>query len=177
MADTRAIWADAIEPGIHTFAVDAFNRHPLEIANVFNIFSTERAYEDFKDAWSFGKMVKTAEGAPSYQQDFQEGYKTRLIPEDYSLESVVTHRLKADDLYGVFKNVGGEFGKAAAETANDEGFSVFRNALIESAFKTISNFGKALRRVTLRKAICHRQRLNEMDANLVYVIVRPLAII
>jgi len=132
MADNRAIWADAIKPGIHTFAVDAFNRHPLEIANVFKIFSTVQAYEDFKDSWSFGRMVKTAEGAPSYQQDYQEGYKTRLIPEGYSLEHVLTHRLKADDLYGVFNNVGGEMGKSAVETANYEGFSVLRNAFSTS---------------------------------------------
>lgn len=175
--DNRTIWSDALVPGIKKYAVDEFNKHPLEIGRLFNIFNSERSYEEFKDAFTFGKLTETAEGHPSVLDTLQDGYKTTLTAKQYSKENIVTYLAKADDLYGVFEQRARGLGSSAVDTINDQAFSVFRNAfstsytsygdgkpLTLSGFKTDSYYGKAQGWVTLTKQAfaVQVQRLSEL---------------
>jgi len=130
--DNRELWADSIKPGLYKYYVDAFERHPMEIAKFFKIFDSKRAYEECKDAWSFGRLVQTAEGQDSILDTYQDGYLTRFTHLDYSKRHIVTHKEYSDDLYGIWKDRASKYGDAVAETVNYEGFSVFRNAFSTS---------------------------------------------
>ena len=132
MADTRGRFPDTLEEGLREYVVDVFEHYPLEIDRVFTIFNSSKAWEEFKDSWSFGLLEETPEGSNAPADLYQDGYYTRISYKTYSKKHIITWAEYHDDLYGIFKDRSPKMTRQATDTVNSQAFSVFRNAFSTS---------------------------------------------
>src|SRR3990167_5116654 len=81
---TSANWGEALAVGLKAFIKDEFDKYEPIYPKIFEVFSTEKAYEEYVNSTSIGYMLKRASGSPVQYEDPLQGYKTRLTPQIFS---------------------------------------------------------------------------------------------
>jgi len=123
----RSQWAEALAPGLHDWINDAYEQVKTTYPTIFNVMTSDRAYEEDVTSTGLGKLVEAQEGGPTQYDDPLFGFKTRYTHRTWKRGFKVTKEMFDDDLYRLFKDMSGKLGTAAGRTIDSEAFSVFRN--------------------------------------------------
>lgn len=94
-------FAKALWPGVNAWYGKAYNQYDVEYTQLFDMYTTKRAFEEDVGISSFGLAVVKPEGAPISYDIEKQGFITRYQPVVYALGFVVTREMFDDDLYDV----------------------------------------------------------------------------
>lgn len=90
----KSLW-----PGVHAFWGQIFNEHPPEYTDLFDIETSDKAYEEDVQITGFGLAQLKGEGAPITYDSETQGPVTRYVHAAYALGYIVTHEELKDNLY------------------------------------------------------------------------------
>src|SRR5689334_15507811 len=103
----RGQYAQLLAPGVHHNFVewlDTYQRE-VEFEHIFNVESSEKAYEDEVQYAGLGPMPEKTENAPTAYNDAIQGGTKRYIHLTYALGARTSWELYEDDVYGIIKQV------------------------------------------------------------------------
>lgn len=123
----RSQWAEALAPGLHEWINDAYTSLSPTYPMIFNVMTSDRAYEEDVTSTGLSSLTETQEGGPTQYDDPLFGFKTRYTHKTFKRGFKITKEMYDDDLYRLFKDESSKLGKAAARTLDSQAFSVFRN--------------------------------------------------
>ena len=100
MSITRAQLAKQMQPGLNAIFADAYNRYENQHKDIFDTFTSEKAYEEDVGEMGFGAAPVKAEGAATaFQNTMRETYVARYVHETVSLGFAITEEALEDNLY------------------------------------------------------------------------------
>lgn len=124
-------------PGVHAVWGQVYNEHAKEYVDLFDVDTTDRAYEEDIQVTGFGLASLKGEGQAGVYDSEIQGILTRYIPLAYSLGYIVTYEELQDNLY---EQVAMRRAKANAFSINQtiEQIAVFlyNNAFVSTFFTT-----------------------------------------
>lgn len=86
-------------PGLKGIWGQVYNEHNPEYPDLYEIQSSEKAYEEFVQVNGFGLVPVKAQGAPTVFDSETQGTVSRFVHVAYALGFAVTHEELKDDLY------------------------------------------------------------------------------
>lgn len=98
---TTGSFAKALYPGVNVWYGKGYNEYPVEHKDLFDTFSSRRAWEEDMSVSSFGLAVQKSEGAGVTYDSEQQGFITRYTHVEYALGFIITRNMVEDDLYDV----------------------------------------------------------------------------
>jgi len=98
---TQGTFAKALWPGVNAFYGKAYNEYDVEFTDLFEKFTSKRAYEEDVGLSSFGLVPVKPEGMPVTFDTERQGFTTRYTHVVYALGFIVTREAMDDDLYDV----------------------------------------------------------------------------
>jgi Mu-like prophage major head subunit gpT len=103
----RGEWSQTLAPGIHGVFLHwtQLKQRKEEYSHVFNMETSDKAYEDEFEAPGLGPMPEKPEGEATTFQDTQEGGSKRYTNYTYALGVRVSWELYEDDQLGIIKQV------------------------------------------------------------------------
>lgn len=121
-------FSNLLAPELHEVFFNKYKQYPDEYAQIFNIESSTRAYEEDVEVAGLGQLVNKAEGtAITYDDPFQSGRK-RYTHSTFGLGFRVTEELYNDDLYNVIKRMPQALARSAHQTIEVQAWNVLNNA-------------------------------------------------
>jgi len=93
------LWGKLLWPGVNAWYGDSYNDFKTEYTDIFDVESSDRAYEEDVSVSSFGLAVQKGEGQPVEYDSEQQGFLDRYTHVTYSLGFVITKELVEDDQY------------------------------------------------------------------------------
>lgn len=90
----KALW-----PGVHKFWGMAYNQHPLECLEIFDVKRSEKAYEEDVETYGFGLANEKGQGSGVSYDTHAQGATTRYTHINYGLGYIVTEEEIDDNLY------------------------------------------------------------------------------
>ena len=122
-------FSNLLAPGLHDIFFNQYNQWPDEYSQIFNVTSSNRAYEEDAEVAGLGKLVSKGEGVSvTYDDPMQSTNKQRYTHAAFGLGFRVTEELYADDLYGIIKKMPSSLARSAKQTTEVEAWSVLNNA-------------------------------------------------
>mgnify|MGYP000865881822 FL=1 len=86
-------------PGLKGIWGQVYNEHNPEYPDLYEIQSSEKAYEEFVQVNGFGLVPVKAQGAPTVFDSETQGTVSRFVHVAYALGFAVTHEELKDNLY------------------------------------------------------------------------------
>lgn len=102
-------------PGIHTVWGQMYNSHPKEYDDLYDIQTSNKAYEQDVQVTGFGLAPVKGQGAPIHYDGEEQGYVATYTHIAYALGYIVTYEELKDNLY---KEVSTRRAKANAFSIN-----------------------------------------------------------
>ena len=94
-------FAKALWPGINAWYGKEYNEYPVEWTELFDKFTSNRAFEEDVGVSSFGLAVVKPEGASISYDSERQAFTTRYSHVVYALGFMITREMMDDDLYDV----------------------------------------------------------------------------
>lgn len=94
-------FAKALWPGVNAWYGKAYDEYPVEFTNLFDKFTSSRAFEEDVGVSSFGLAVAKAEGSPIQYDQERQSFTTRYNHVVYALGFIITREIMEDDQYDV----------------------------------------------------------------------------
>jgi hypothetical protein len=101
MVITSGSFAKALYPGVNEWYGKSYNEHKVEYADLFDTFTSRRAFEEDMSISSFGMAQVRSEGNGVAYDNEQQGFLTRYQHVEYALGFIITRNMMEDDLYDV----------------------------------------------------------------------------
>ena len=86
-------------PGIKAFWGLMYNKHPMEVTDLFDVETSEKAYEDLVERVGFGLAPVKSEGGSVAYDITKQGSVNRAVHVAYALGYIVTYEELKDNLY------------------------------------------------------------------------------
>jgi len=135
MPATRGAFAQLLAPGLRQVIFDDLADHGEEYTQIFNIYPSEKAYEEEQLVAGLGAVPVKPEGEPiSYDEPIQGG-SLRYTHQAYGLGFQVTREMWDDDKYGIMRKVSQDFAGGIRQTLESIFANVLNNAFVSQ--KTI----------------------------------------
>ena len=99
MIINRNSFAKALWPGVNAWFGDGYGEHPLQRGELFQSFTSDKAFEEDMSVSGFGLFTNGAEGASVVYDDAQQGYLTRYTHLKYFSGFILTSEAIDDDQY------------------------------------------------------------------------------
>jgi hypothetical protein len=99
MTVTRSAHPSALWPGIKLWFGNKYRELGKPYEAYFQMETSDKAYEEFAEAYGFGLAAEKAEGAAIQYDNDGEGYKTRATNKTYGLGYIVTREAIEDNQY------------------------------------------------------------------------------
>lgn len=129
MAISRTDEIKQLEPGLNAIFGMEYNRYPEQWKSLYDVESTNRAFEEEVIMAGFGNAPTKAEGAPVSYDDATEGYVVRYTPKAYALAFAITKEAIDDNLYVKYsKTLTQELARALRNTKEIKGAELFNTA-------------------------------------------------
>lgn len=113
MAINRNQFRKLLEPGLNTvFGLD-YRRHPEEWRDIFDVETSQKAFEEDVMISGFGAAAVKAEGAGVSYDTAAQVWTARYVAETIALAFSITDEAIKDNLYG---NIGSKYAKALARS-------------------------------------------------------------
>lgn len=133
MASRTSAFSHLLQPELHDVFFNKFKQYPEEYSQVFNVLTTERAYEEDSEVAGFGKLVKKNEGtAITYDDPKQAKNLKRYTPAVWALGFRVSYELYKNDLYNIIQRAPAALAKSAHQTIESEAWNIFNRAFNSS---------------------------------------------
>jgi hypothetical protein len=94
-------FAKALFPGVSAWWGKSYDEFPVEVEDLFETYSSSRAYEEDVGVTSFGLAKIKPEGQGIQYDDESQAFITRYSHTVYALGFVITREMYEDDLYEV----------------------------------------------------------------------------
>lgn len=94
-------FAKALWPGVNAWYGKAYNEYPVEYTQLFEKYTSNRAWEEDVGISSFGLAVQKGEGAPITYDSERQAFITRYQHVTFALGFVITREMMEDDQYDV----------------------------------------------------------------------------
>lgn len=101
MAITTGSFAKALWPGVNAWYGKAYDEHKVEYTDLFDKFTSRRAWEEDMGTSGFGLAAVKPEGNSIAYDTAQQGFLTRYRHVEYALGFTITRNMVDDDLYDV----------------------------------------------------------------------------
>lgn len=101
MAITTGSFSKALWPGINAWYGKAYNEHKVEWTDLFDKYTSRKAFEEDVSVSSFGLAQVKGEGESVAYDTERQGFITRYQHVVYALGFVITREMVEDDLYDV----------------------------------------------------------------------------
>lgn len=93
-AHPKALW-----PGVHAWFGLAYNKHPMEWDQIFDVKDSTKNYEEDVEATGFGLAPIVPQGEALSYDSHAQGYTKRYTPVKYGLGYIVTEEEEDDNQY------------------------------------------------------------------------------
>lgn len=104
-----------LKPGLFKVALEEHKRYPSRIPTIFNMETSQRAFEEGLTEAGFGLVPTADDGAVISYDDMAQGYYKQVSHDEFRMAVRMSRSLRDDDLYGVFS--GGRMGKCSKALA------------------------------------------------------------
>lgn len=101
MAINTSSFAKALWPGVNAWYGKEYNEFPVEYKDLFDSFTSKRAWEEDVGISSFGLAVEKPEGTAIQYDTERQAFTTRYTPVVFALGFVITREIMEDDQYDV----------------------------------------------------------------------------
>ena len=101
MPITTGNFAKALFPGVNTWYGKAYNEHKVEFTDLFDSYTSRRAWEEDVSYSGFGLAQVKNQGDGISYDNAQQGFLTRYTHVTYALGFIITREMMEDDLYDV----------------------------------------------------------------------------
>jgi hypothetical protein len=98
---TQSSFAKALWPGVNAWYGKSYNDFSVEYTDIFDTYTSRKAFEEDVGLSSFGLAVVKDQAAPVTFDSEKQGFTTRYTHVTYGLGFIVTKELFDDDLYDV----------------------------------------------------------------------------
>lgn len=170
---TRSVNPKQLVPGLAAILGQEYKKYPELWREVFEVASSQKAYEEEVMTSNFGTAVTKGEGDGIQFDSAREVYTSRYLHETIALGFEITEEAQEDNLYGsLMQRYTRALGRSMKETKEIKGHSILNNGF-DSAFSggdgvelfstahplsgggTFSNFlsGQQLSETTLENAL------------------------
>lgn len=130
---SRAQFQRTLFPGIRELIFSGFRRFPEEFSQIFNVLSSDKAFEEDYEIAGTGLFVRTPENVEAAIDNFTRGFPKRYQHEDFTLSVGASHQTRRDDKSGYWKQRAPEMGISARQTKEVLHAGVFENGF-DSAY-------------------------------------------
>lgn len=139
---TTGNFAKLLWPGLNAIYGMNYKDWKTEYTDIFDSYTSEKAWEEDLSLSSFGLAIQKGEGAPVTYDTQMQGFVTRYTHAEYALGFIITKNMVEDDQYG---KIGGQRAKALARSMRQTKETIGANVL-NRAFNTsfVGGDGKAL---------------------------------
>lgn len=90
----KALW-----PGLNKVFAEKYNAHPLELTDLFDTYTSDKAFEEDLSMSGFGQASVIEEGSGVTYDSFQQGFLTRYTMTKYGTGFIVTSEAVDDNQY------------------------------------------------------------------------------
>lgn len=94
-------FAKALWPGVNAWYGKSYTDYKVEYTDLFDTFSSNKAFEEDVGISSFGLAVQKSEGAPISYDTERQGFTTRYQHVVYALGFIITREMMEDDQYDI----------------------------------------------------------------------------
>lgn len=101
MPITTGNFSKALWPGINAWYGKAYNEHKVEWTDLFDKYTSRRAWEEDVSVSGFGLAQVKGEGESVQYDTERQGFITRYTHVVYALGFIITREMVEDDLYDV----------------------------------------------------------------------------
>jgi hypothetical protein len=101
MAINTGNFGKALWPGINKWYGDSYNEHQKEYTELFDTFSSRKAFEEDVSVSAFGLAPVKPQGSGVSYDSMQQGFVSRYNHVVYALGFIITREMKEDDLYDI----------------------------------------------------------------------------
>lgn len=126
-------WTKALEPNIFEWTHNGFLRHPDSVSQIFSVSDNSSGLIRFQDSWGPRVVSKSSEAASTHESSRQDGYATVSSPQIFKEKMSASEEYVKRGMYDVIKKDAEDLGKAAIETINLHGNSVFIQAFTSTS--------------------------------------------
>jgi len=134
MAINRASIAKELLPGLNAVFGLEYGEVDNEHESLFEVESSDRAFEEEVLFTGFGSAPVKGEGAAVTYEDAGESYVARYVNETVALAFAVTEEAMEDNLYDTFAKLRSKaLARAMANTKQVKGADIFNNGFTDSA--------------------------------------------
>jgi hypothetical protein len=135
MTTRTAGFSNLLAPGLRKIYFDEYKRRPSEFTSIFNLLTSERAYEDdYEMSMLGGAMPKKPEGISIEFVDPLTGTTKRYTHSTFGLGFRVTEEMYEDDLYGPMKRMSQGLAKCASNEVEYQAVGVVDNANVTTYY-------------------------------------------
>jgi hypothetical protein len=101
MAINTSSFAKALWPGVNAWYGKEYNEYPVEYKDLFETFTSKRAWEEDVGVSSFGLAIAKPEGTSIQYDTERQAFTTRYTPVVYALGFTITREVVDDDQYDI----------------------------------------------------------------------------
>lgn len=123
--DMRPKWPTLLDPSFRTIYSALTKDFPSQIGNVFNVQSSDKAYEKDTSVSGLGKLVRKPEGDAIVYETPNPGYPTTYTHFTFGKGEGVTYEMYQDDEYNVMKKIPQRLARAYNRTREQFGADIF----------------------------------------------------
>jgi hypothetical protein len=139
ISERGGLWADTLDPIVKFRFDQAFNRRASLLATMFNVQTSNRAYEQISgvgaigvDSWNhYGATAANGSGQVP-EVDFDQGYKQTYTHKEFVVDLPVERKTIDDQQQGDVFRAAERLGDSAALKRETDAASVFNNAFSSS---------------------------------------------
>lgn len=112
----RPKWPQLLDPSFRTIFFETEKEFPSQIANLFTVNSSDKAYEKDTSVSGLGKMVQKAEGDAIVYASPVAGYNTVYTHLTFGEGEIITYEMYQDDAYNIIKRVPARLARSKMHT-------------------------------------------------------------
>lgn len=128
MAIATGAFAALLEPDLRRVYMEVGKERPLEYPMIFNVMDMERRIVRDQQMAGLGPMQTMPEGTQFPLTDPLLGSQKAYTAEPFGLGFEISFEAWRDELYGQFRSLSGELGRASRDRQELEAMSVLNNA-------------------------------------------------
>jgi hypothetical protein len=119
-------------PAIEFAITEESDRRPDEYPKFLNVSDTTQSIVQETEVTGLGTMVQTTEGGRLRYDAIKQAYSQNYVPVDWGLGYRVSHRMMADDKFGLVKAAAKALVSSAKETVEIEAANIYNRAFNSS---------------------------------------------
>lgn len=141
MAETRANFADLLDPIFRKIYNDQEKQLPEKRSMIFNELSSSKNNEKDSNMSGLSRLVEKAEGANITYEDRTQGYDVTYTHKTFALGGAVTHEMWEDDQHNEIRRISRDLATARVRHSEQLGADIFNYGFTDGGGGTASFTG------------------------------------